>query len=57
LDLARGIKEWLALHRFGKYPKSDGMTWLTWKESAERLKDIIINDRWYIKWMWDVDKR
>jgi glycosyltransferase involved in cell wall biosynthesis len=57
LDLAGGVKEWLALYRLGKYPKSDGMTWLTWKESAERLLDIIINDRWYIKWMRDVDER
>jgi hypothetical protein len=31
------------------------MTWLTWKESAERLQDIIINDRWYIKWIRDMD--
>lgn len=51
LDLAGGIKEWLALYQLGRYPKSDGMSWLTWKESAERLQDIIINDRWYIKWM------
>ena len=55
LDLAGGIKEWLSLYRFKKYPKSDGMTWLTWKESAERLQDIIINDRWYIKWIRDMD--
>jgi glycosyltransferase involved in cell wall biosynthesis len=36
------IKEWLSLHAVGKHPKSDGITRLTWGESADRLLEIIL---------------
>ena len=35
--LASGIKEWLDLYKQEKYPRSDTMQWLTWRESAEQL--------------------
>lgn len=44
-DLTSTIKEWLRLHRDGHHPTSHNMPWLSWKESAEQLKDIIFNDR------------
>ena len=33
------IKDWLILHAEGKAPQSDNMSLLTWKESAEQLKN------------------
>ena len=44
-DLAKAIKDWLNLYKEGKHPKSDNMPWLTWKQSAEQLVDIIFNDK------------
>ncbi len=45
--LADDILEWLTLHKEGNHPKSDDMQWLTWKESAKQLLDIILNNRWH----------
>jgi glycosyltransferase involved in cell wall biosynthesis len=44
--LAQTIKDWLALYASNQHPKSDTMPRLTWKESAERLKRIIVNGDW-----------
>ena len=41
-DLAKAIQVWLNLYSQKAYPKSDALPWLTWKESAERLKNILI---------------
>lgn len=49
-DLATAIKNWLSLYKRDQHPKSDGMPWLTWRESTQRLLDIILNDRWYRIW-------
>lgn len=49
-DLALAIKNWLAQFEAGKYPMSEHMPWLTWKESAERLKQIIFNNDCYMSW-------
>ncbi len=40
--LAGAVRHWLELNKQGKAPRSDNMPWLTWKQSAERLKQIII---------------
>jgi glycosyltransferase involved in cell wall biosynthesis len=48
--LADYILKWLTLYKEGNHPRSDGMRWLTWKESAKQLMDIILNDRWYTFW-------
>ena len=43
--LAKAIEEWLTLYQNRKYPKSDDMPWLTWKESTQALLlKIIGND-------------
>lgn len=40
--LAQAIKDWLRLYREGKHPKSEDMPWLTWRESAQRLREILL---------------
>ena len=40
--LANSIKSWLELYCEGKHPGSDGLPWLTWKMSSERLKKLIL---------------
>ncbi len=40
--LANAIENWLNLYRKSKHPKSDEMPWLTWKESADQLTDLIV---------------
>ena len=44
--LAGAVRRWLELDKQGKAPRSDNMPWLTWKQSAERLKQIIIEGAW-----------
>lgn len=46
-DLARALAEWLALHRQGQAPQSDGLQWLSWAESTRQLWDVIGNKGWY----------
>jgi glycosyltransferase involved in cell wall biosynthesis len=38
LGLANSLKDWLSLHQKGLHPKSNQLRWLTWQESAEKLK-------------------
>ncbi len=45
--LAQAIGEWLALFDKGKHPKSDAMPWITWAQSVERLKEILLRGDWY----------
>ena len=52
-DLADAIERWLELYQSGMHPRSDGMAWLRWETSAERLLDIILNDQWYTEWRWN----
>lgn len=40
-DLAAAIEAWLALHRADRHPRSEGMPWITWRESARRIADLI----------------
>lgn len=47
--IAEAIKDWLELYKQNKYPKSDAMPYLTWKESAQNLLNIILNDKWTYK--------
>jgi glycosyltransferase involved in cell wall biosynthesis len=41
-DLAETVQEWLKLYIQDKHPKSDDMPWLTWEQSAEMLKKILL---------------
>ena len=42
-DLALDIQEWLHLYHADRHPKSDDLPWVTWKQSAAKLLDIIAN--------------
>ena len=46
-DLARAIKEWLQLYYDGKHPTSDSIPSMTWADSVERVKDILLRSDWY----------
>lgn len=39
--LATAIQAWLLLHQKQAHPRSDGMRWLTWSESAGRLANLL----------------
>ncbi len=43
-DLASAIREWIVLYRQEQHPKSAGMPWLTWAQSAESLKNILFDN-------------
>jgi glycosyltransferase involved in cell wall biosynthesis len=43
-DLAQAVREWMNLYKSGTHPRSDDMPWLTWEQSAERLKEILLGD-------------
>jgi glycosyltransferase involved in cell wall biosynthesis len=43
-DLARAVREWLALYQSDRHPKSHGMQWLTWKQSSQQLLDLILKE-------------
>ena len=47
LDLAQAVNEWLQLYRKGKHPQSNGLSSLTWADSVERVKDILLEGDWY----------
>lgn len=42
--LADALRDWLALYQQGTHPRSDNMPWLTWRESAERLMKIVLEE-------------
>lgn len=43
-DLAHAIKEWLKLFAENRHSRSDDLPWLTWAQSTERLKEILLGD-------------
>ncbi|MHB1667823.1 glycosyltransferase [Thiomonas sp.] len=45
-SLADAVQNWLQLHASKLSPCSDAMPWLTWKQSAERLMHIILQNDW-----------
>ncbi|WP_051328262.1 glycosyltransferase [Desulfatirhabdium butyrativorans] len=40
-DLADAVQEWLQRYQENRHPTSDGMPWLTWRQCAEHLKEIL----------------
>ncbi|MGH7104031.1 MAG: glycosyltransferase [Acetobacteraceae bacterium] len=49
-ELARAIRGWLAAFAAGTHERSDRMPWLTWAESNEHLKGLLLGKGWYAKW-------
>lgn len=41
-NLAKSLEDWLVLFEKGDHPQSSDIPWLTWKESAEQLKALMI---------------
>ncbi len=56
-QLARSIADWLKLYAEDRHPKSDAMPWITWAQSAERMKAILFGGDWYALWPSDGRKR
>jgi len=42
-DLSTVIDKWLKLYASNEHPKSDNITWSTWKQSTEKLKKLLVN--------------
>lgn len=40
--IAAAIHDWLSLHAADTHPRSDGLPWLTWAQSASQLKDVLL---------------
>lgn len=43
-SLAQAIEAWLKLFEVGEYPTSMTMPWLTWEESAQQLKGVLLGE-------------
>lgn len=43
-DLASAIENWLVLFEQKKHPRSEGLPWITWEQSTESLKKIILKE-------------
>jgi glycosyltransferase involved in cell wall biosynthesis len=52
-DLANALKNWLALRAENRHPKSDNMPWLTWAQSVEQLKGVLLQGNWHMAWPAD----
>ncbi len=44
-DVADCILEWLQLYSEKRHPESKSMPWLTWRESAEQLEQVLLASR------------
>ncbi len=54
-DLAAAVRDWLALRRDGRQPRSDGMPWKTWEQSAARIAALI--SQWEDEGQWEDGSR
>ncbi|MFK4444476.1 glycosyltransferase involved in cell wall biosynthesis [Caballeronia udeis] len=48
--LADAVQAWIELDRTGLAPSSVKMPWLTWKQSAEKLNEVVLEGKWYQTW-------
>jgi glycosyltransferase involved in cell wall biosynthesis len=48
-SLEKAVRRWLALWRQGRHPRPDGITQLTWDQSAAQVIGILQGDRRYIR--------
>ena len=47
-DLAIVVENWIEGYKLGSFIKSSEIQWITWATSAKNLKDVLINENWYI---------
>lgn len=52
-ELAEAVNKWLALDKVGKSPQSITMPSLTWKQSTQKLLQVILSNNWYRNWTPD----
>lgn len=52
-ELANALKNWLVLRAENRHPKSDNMPWLTWEQSVEHLKSVLLQGNWHMAWPAD----
>ncbi|MBS3984057.1 MAG: glycosyltransferase [Selenomonadales bacterium] len=53
-EMAEAVQRWLALHAEERAPKSDGLPWLTWEQSAKVLASMIMDAKhpqWVSEWI------
>jgi glycosyltransferase involved in cell wall biosynthesis len=48
--LAEAITKWLKLRAQNRQPASESIPWVTWAQSADRLKTILLEGNWYKIW-------
>ncbi len=54
--LAEAITQWLKLRAQNRQPGSEGVPWVTWAQSADRLKTVLLEGDWYKVWRPAVDR-
>lgn len=50
LTMAGGLVQWLERQANGTVPGSRDMPWLTWRQSAAQLVDVVVRATWYDSW-------
>lgn len=50
-DLADALRTWLELAAVGKAPQPAGVRWLTWRESANQLVELLLQQQWVYAWL------
>ncbi len=53
--LAGAVTEWLELRAQNRHLHSEGLPWVTWAQSADRLQAILLEDYWYKVWRPDAE--
>jgi len=46
-QMAESLLIWLQLYRREQHPRSSGLHWQTWADSARQLTGVIISNQWY----------
>ncbi|SIT50129.1 conserved hypothetical protein [Paraburkholderia piptadeniae] len=49
--LADAVNAWLLANHEGNAPVSTGMPWLTWAQSADQIKNVLLREEWYGTWL------
>ncbi|WP_434110959.1 glycosyltransferase [Paraburkholderia caffeinilytica] len=55
--LADSVRTWLALGKAARARRLGAASWLSWKQSAKNLMDVVLGGQWYQEWMPDDVKR
>ncbi|NML88105.1 glycosyltransferase family 4 protein [Sphingobium sp. TB-6] len=50
-SMSQALRIWLDRFKNEAVPRSDGMRWLTWKQSTGQLLSMIMQDNWYRTWV------